>query len=282
MLSGPGSPHWACAVPAPPGSGRGWRHRQPWPAGASRSGRSPAVRGCTRRASMRRSWPRHQLFRTVLAIASDAASVSRVRWLTRGPGRDRHRPCAAGARACRLRWGHELPAELDHDGASTSPRWSGPAWAFIHCLRTRPDAFPAVGRSPRASGSGSPAVATLVALCPVQPDRDPRHRRDRDRRGVPARHQAEDHRDPQRALSRRRSSQDAVRTARPSRGTRPGSPAHAQLGARVNAQPRLLALVGHGCSRRCGRLGIHVLPAGDGRLEVLVQAVDQRACRSGC
>jgi hypothetical protein len=38
------------------------------------------------------------------------------------------------------------------------------AWAFIHCLRTRPDAFPAIGRQSKGLWLGLTGGATLVSL----------------------------------------------------------------------------------------------------------------------
>jgi len=43
------------------------------------------------------------------------------------------------------------------------------AWAFIHCLRTRPDAFPAVGRQSKNVWLGLTGGATLVSLAPFSP-----------------------------------------------------------------------------------------------------------------
>ncbi len=45
----------------------------------------------------------------------------------------------------------------------------GAAWAFIHCLRTRPDAYPAVGRQSKGLWLGLTGGATLVALAGFNP-----------------------------------------------------------------------------------------------------------------
>jgi Protein of unknown function (DUF2516) len=45
----------------------------------------------------------------------------------------------------------------------------GAAWAFIHCLRTRPDAFPAIGRQSKGLWLGLTGGATLVSLAWFSP-----------------------------------------------------------------------------------------------------------------
>jgi hypothetical protein len=43
------------------------------------------------------------------------------------------------------------------------------AWAFIHCLRTRADAFPAVGRQSKGLWLALTGGATLVSLAQFSP-----------------------------------------------------------------------------------------------------------------
>jgi hypothetical protein len=43
------------------------------------------------------------------------------------------------------------------------------AWAFIHCLRTRPDAFPAIGRQSKGLWLALTGGATLVSLAQFSP-----------------------------------------------------------------------------------------------------------------
>jgi Protein of unknown function (DUF2516) len=43
------------------------------------------------------------------------------------------------------------------------------AWAFIHCLRTRPDAFPAIGRQSKGLWLALTGGATLVSLAWFNP-----------------------------------------------------------------------------------------------------------------
>ncbi len=45
----------------------------------------------------------------------------------------------------------------------------GSAWAFIHCLRTRPDAFPAIGRQSKGLWLALTGGATLVSLAWFSP-----------------------------------------------------------------------------------------------------------------
>lgn len=45
----------------------------------------------------------------------------------------------------------------------------GSAWAFIHCLRTRPDAFPAIGRQSKGLWLALTGGATLVSLATFYP-----------------------------------------------------------------------------------------------------------------
>ncbi|HYN56642.1 MAG TPA: DUF2516 family protein [Motilibacterales bacterium] len=43
------------------------------------------------------------------------------------------------------------------------------AWAFIHCLRTRPDAYPAIGRQSKGVWLALTGGATLVSLAWFSP-----------------------------------------------------------------------------------------------------------------
>ena len=45
----------------------------------------------------------------------------------------------------------------------------GSAWALIHCLRTRPDAFPAIGRQSKGLWLALTGGATLVSLATFSP-----------------------------------------------------------------------------------------------------------------